>query len=176
MDEKELYHHGIKGMKWGVRRTDAQLGHKTNSSGKKSDSDDTKKKKSSIGSKTLSSLKNKIEAGKKAREAARAKKEAETQKKTEENISKINPKKSAKQMSDSELRERINRLRMEKEYKELMNNTRNEKIKKGTDFALRIMERSGEELLTQVVKHYGATGFNHLIGKQVIFANNKKKS
>lgn len=24
----ELYHHGIKGMKWGVRRTPAQLGHK----------------------------------------------------------------------------------------------------------------------------------------------------
>lgn len=24
----ELYHHGIKGMKWGIRRTPAQLGHK----------------------------------------------------------------------------------------------------------------------------------------------------
>ena len=25
----QLYHHGIKGMKWGVRRTKAQLGHRT---------------------------------------------------------------------------------------------------------------------------------------------------
>ena len=25
--EYELYHHGIKGMKWGIRRTPAQLGH-----------------------------------------------------------------------------------------------------------------------------------------------------
>ena len=27
MDNNHLYHHGIKGMKWGVRRTAAQLGH-----------------------------------------------------------------------------------------------------------------------------------------------------
>lgn len=28
MYDYELYHHGVKGMKWGVRRTKAQLGHK----------------------------------------------------------------------------------------------------------------------------------------------------
>lgn len=31
----ELYHHGIKGQKWGVRRTAAQLGHKIASGAKK---------------------------------------------------------------------------------------------------------------------------------------------
>lgn len=29
MDELILEHHGVKGQKWGVRRTPAQLGHKT---------------------------------------------------------------------------------------------------------------------------------------------------
>lgn len=28
MSEYELYHHGIKGQKWGIRRTAAQLGHR----------------------------------------------------------------------------------------------------------------------------------------------------
>ena len=27
MENNQLYHHGIKGMKWGIRRTPAQLGH-----------------------------------------------------------------------------------------------------------------------------------------------------
>lgn len=41
----EFYHHGIKGMKWGIRRTPAQLGHKTKSSRKttKNKEDNSKK-------------------------------------------------------------------------------------------------------------------------------------
>ena len=34
MTEYELYHHGIKGQKWGVRRTAAQLGHRVAKAGK----------------------------------------------------------------------------------------------------------------------------------------------
>ncbi len=38
----EIWHHGIKGQKWGVRRTPAQLGHETGGSGKsRSDGSDT---------------------------------------------------------------------------------------------------------------------------------------
>lgn len=43
MSSNELMHHGIKGMRWGVRRTPAQLGHKT--SGKKKKSTSTEKPK-----------------------------------------------------------------------------------------------------------------------------------
>lgn len=44
MSEHEIYHHGIKGMKWGVRRTPAQLGHKT-SSKKRIEGSNTERKK-----------------------------------------------------------------------------------------------------------------------------------
>ena len=33
----ELYHHGVKGQKWGVRRTPEQLGDKTSSEGSSKD-------------------------------------------------------------------------------------------------------------------------------------------
>ena len=33
--EYELYHHGVKGQKWGVRRTAAQLGHRVASAASK---------------------------------------------------------------------------------------------------------------------------------------------
>ena len=32
MENSQLYHHGIKGMRWGVRRTPEQLGYSTNTS------------------------------------------------------------------------------------------------------------------------------------------------
>ena len=34
---EEIWHHGIKGMKWGVRRTPEQLGHRTKSKRTKMD-------------------------------------------------------------------------------------------------------------------------------------------
>ena len=33
MEDNELYHYGVLGMHWGVRRTPEQLGHRTKSSG-----------------------------------------------------------------------------------------------------------------------------------------------
>lgn len=89
----ELYHHGIKGMKWGIRRTDAQLGHEPVNLQK------TKKRVKAAGT-IVNETKNINNAASK-----KAQKKAQKQKLSE-----------AKTMSDQELRERVNRLNMEQQY------------------------------------------------------------
>lgn len=71
----ELYHHGIKGQKWGIRRTAEELGHIT----------------------------------KAAKEALPGAKKLFSNKKQG----------SAKELSDDELRRRVNRLNMERQYNDL---------------------------------------------------------
>lgn len=94
-DDNELYHHGIKGMKWGVRRTPAQLGHDT-------------------GGVDLQKAKKKVDAANTIVNETRN---------INNNVSKKQSKKVQKQkmsevksMSDQELRERVNRLNMEQQY------------------------------------------------------------
>ena len=94
-NDNELYHHGIKGMKWGVRRTDAQLGHPTG----KIDLKKTKNKVDAAGT-IVNETKNINNTASK-----KAQKKAQKQKLSE-----------AKTMSDQELRERVNRLNMEQQY------------------------------------------------------------
>lgn len=163
MDD-ELMHYGVKGMKWGVRRTPAQLGHRTSSgTGKKSS-----KSSSSSGSslkkagKKVSSLYSKGKASRQAKKTAKL--EAEKAKR----------KKSISEMSDAELREQINRLNLEKEYKQAVAAS-NPSKGKGKQFVSRVLEQSGQQLAVQVVNHYGAKALNKAIGEEVIFANNKKK-
>lgn len=44
----ELYHYGVKGMKWGVRRTPVQLGHKTKAKKQSSDLKEKKQRRSDL--------------------------------------------------------------------------------------------------------------------------------
>lgn len=76
MDNNELYHYGVLGMKWGVRRSRPSSSSKSG-----------KRRKQSVYE--------------------------------HEDYTQTHSKKSVKSMSDAELRRRLNRLQMEKQYKDL---------------------------------------------------------
>lgn len=164
MDD-ELQHHGIKGMKWGVRRTPAQLGYKTSSgTGKKKSSKSSGSSDSSL-KKVGKKVSNLYSKSKTSRQAKKAAKETAEQSKKKKSIS---------EMSDDELRAQIDRLNLERQYKQLVA-ANNPNKGRGKQFVSNVLERSGEQLATQVVNHYGAKALNMAIGEEVIFANNKKK-
>ena len=146
--ERELTHHGIKGMKWGVRRFQNADGSLTAAGRKRYATPDEKAKKkiASINSRTKEKIKKlkaqskadaKVAKAKakadakiaKAKEAAEAKvaKAAGQQKAKPQDDATQTPKqapvsnkpKSVKEMSDDELRAKINRIRLEKELKSL---------------------------------------------------------
>lgn len=103
-NEALLQHHGILGMKWGVRRTPEQLAR---ASGKRGSSDEIKK------------------------------------------------------MSDSELRSKINRLQMEKQYKQLTSS----EISVGRKFVQDVLTNAAKQTATNYVSKYMTKGIDAAIKK-----------
>lgn len=122
-NDEILYHHGILGMKWGVRRSQAQLN-------------------------TLSRNKKVIGAKKSSNST--------TQKKT------------SKTMTDEELKQKISRLELEKRYKELSKSINPPKSTRGKDFVMRVLEKSGENIGTQLATNIMGTMINKAMGSDVV--------
>ena len=130
MDE-ELYHYGVKGQKWGVRRSPAQLGHKTG----------TKKKKKSG---TLA------KAGKKVAESA---KKAYSDHRERKRVKKLMKKKPSK-MTDEELNEYINRMNLERAAKQARQSVKQispDHVSAGKRFATSL----GRDVIAPAAKNVG---------------------
>lgn len=106
MDDNELYHYGVLGMKWGVRKARPSSGN-----GKK------RKKK------------------KKGKELSP---DAKARNKRKDDL------RNRRTMSDDELRKKIERLKLEKEFRELTKDD----IGPGKKFASEVMSSAGKKVLT----------------------------
>lgn len=186
----ELMHYGVRGMRWGIRRYQNRDGTLTEY-GKKRYNKELEKLKAEE-----KTLKNKERTKAKMDKLEELRKSNEERKKNlgEDESKKVKEKKpeppkmekkSVKDMTDAEILERKARLQLEKDYKDLLKQTRGESTAKGKSFVEEVLTNSGKAMTEQVIKHFAAKGLNKLIGetdettgkpKEVIFANNKKKS
>lgn len=154
--EDYLEQHGIKGQKWGVRRTPEQLGHKTG------------KKKWRIKVKSLSEMKEESYQKKKAKLDAkdkelRRKEELKRQQdeirkrqealKSDENKPKgkttdSNARRNVKDLSDDELRQILSRYNMEEQYAKISK----EQSEKGKSWVNKMLAEVGQQLAKEYTK------------------------
>ena len=132
MSSNELIHHGIKGMRWGVRRYQNKDGTLTKAGRKKMAKLDKEYSKLTGQNRTTESP---------------------------SNNSSFIKKKKIREMSDHELKARIDRLDLEKSYFE--------KQSKGKAFIKDVLESSSKNIAKQTVTYLMGKAVNDTIGKKL---------
>lgn len=161
--EDFLEHHGIKGMKWGVRRDNPSGRSKTASTNQKPSSES----KVPVGSVVVTpngGVLRKATSAEQARKAPLSQKQLDTLRRLGEDTAKEKGSSTSKisSMSDAEIKERINRMQMEKQYKQLMAE-KNPKKTAAKDFILGVLKDAGKQAATDVLKSAASA-----YGKQAI--------
>lgn len=162
--DNQLQHYGVLGMKWGVRKTRKWATSKTQPSSARSSV--LAGVYAATGSKKVGKAldkSNDIDAKdwKRAKTEYKKSQQKAASKKTK--TKSTDTKTENKPMTNEELKEKINRLELEKRYRELSTAVNPPKNKRGKDFALRVVEKIGENTLTNL----GTQAANHFLGEAI---------
>lgn len=149
MENNTLYHYGIKNMKWGVRRYQNKDGSLTPAGKARYDRDvrdnNAKKKDNRIvidGPDANRWVREDLDRAKKATNAT-SDLVKQAQNVNNASKSKSRPRMDLSKMSDQELRERINRERLEREYNDMF---APQKVSKGRKYITNTLEAAGTVL------------------------------
>lgn len=172
MNDLELYHHGVKGQRWGVRRYQNKDGSLT-SYGKKRYAKElakleAEKKRVRQQEQTAKKMKKLDDMRKDIDERKKALKSDDTPEPTKQPKAQTTPqKRKLSELSNEEIQAKIDRMNLENKYKELaqerIDAVSKKEVSKGRKFAEEVIEKAGKNIATQTVAWGMGTATNKVI-------------
>lgn len=172
MNNTELYHHGVKGQRWGVRRYQNKDGSLTsygkNRYAKELAKLEAEKERVRQQEQTAKKMKKLDDMRKDIDERKKALNPDDTPESVKQQKAPSVPKKrKLSELSNEEIQAKIDRMNLENKYKELaqaqIDAVSKKEVSKGRKFTEEVLEKAGKNIATQAAAWAMGTGVNKLI-------------